>query len=60
MMLEKQHDSFAVLKQNRNQTEQELAEVRDQYKQQMLSVNDEKKKGLWQLEIHSGKRAEAF
>lgn len=45
MMLEQNHDSLSGMKQDRNQTEQYLEEVRDQYAGNTTLVKDEKKKG---------------
>ena len=49
MNLEKNHDEFSQMRQIRNQTEQELNDVRQMYKERQLAANNEKKKGEWLL-----------
>ena len=45
MMLEKGHDEFANVQQERLQEDQSLRDVRDQYKDHQMTVSSEKKKG---------------
>lgn len=45
MLLEKCHDDYAELEQDRKKTEQKLGDVRNMYKDSQLFVNKEKKKG---------------
>ncbi|XP_013409019.1 coiled-coil domain-containing protein 40 isoform X1 [Lingula anatina] len=44
MMLEKKHDEFATLSNERTQAEQNLGDIRDMYKETQLTVNKDKKK----------------
>ena len=45
MMLERNHDNFAQINQQRQREDQQLTEVRNQYKDTQLAFNKEKKKG---------------
>ncbi|KAL5017966.1 hypothetical protein ScPMuIL_003688 [Solemya velum] len=45
MLLEKCHDEYARLEQDRQKTEQKLEDVRNMYKDSQMFVNKEKKKG---------------
>jgi len=44
MLLEKNHDDYSALAQNRQQEEQQLHDVRNLYKETQLAGNKEKKK----------------
>ena len=45
MMLEKKHDDYSVVTQDRQQEEKQLEDVRDLYKNLQFTSNIEKKKG---------------
>ena len=45
MMLENNHDQFAVQKQNRVTTEQQLADVRSSYKKTQINNTDQHRRG---------------